>query len=646
MIELLVVMAITVILLGLIFGPMVQGFNLVNRARVQVLAQDTARQVMGQIERELADGVFIHDNSGLALNFWVPTENGQGEVAVPVAYARLDVTPPAHVNDQNPTLGAGVEMDPTTGLPVEDARGPLALPIAPGRVIYRYWIGLRDNATRSASGASGMPIKPYVNYYENTQDDRYSVRDHNPFVLYRAVFSPYLMNGQVDGRLINIGRYGSVAAALADPNFFYDNDQAAEAMPGWKDLNKDGKVNFSENWAAVARPMVPIDRADMAVARRKDNKMPVYVNGLMRIDPLVRFQPTFVGNDGGVPSSVSAPHDEAPNVAAGTSVETYGHWTEPYRVHVVRSALDAPTLRYFHWNGSGPVLYNGTSTGFDPHTIDAKALPSSAYPWSRPRLLLNSLNTANPLLLFTVDPVRGQVNFAFPESIYWHDSQGQAVSSESAMADLEYSPAAVNANYASTSSGGNHYRWLSLLDLPNGTPSPLLEWWTLGVNGEQVPGMRIVPGSEVVRGPDMRPGPSYGHEVAYTRVSRLTDPMRIGANEYMINYDNIPSTSTADTSDPTTRRGTLIFCSLPAAPGSVSALPESYVDGSGSVVPAAPLTVTYQVQGNLSTDVVKADYLTRQLMTVALSVRLFDLNSGAPQTVTLTQKVRVRNLQR
>ena len=61
---------------------------------------------------------------------------------------------------------------------------------------------------------------------------------------------------------------------------------------------------------------------------------------------------------------------------------------------------------------------------------------------------------------------------------------------------------------------------------------------------------------------------------------------------------------------------------------------------------AAPITVTYQFQTNLSGYTMKADYLTRQLMTLAMGVRLYELNSGQPQQVTLTQKIKVRNLQR
>ena len=76
LIELLVVMAITIILLGLIFGPLYQGFNLTNRARVQVLSQDTARHAMEVLLRDTANGVFVFDNFSQPINLWVRDVNG------------------------------------------------------------------------------------------------------------------------------------------------------------------------------------------------------------------------------------------------------------------------------------------------------------------------------------------------------------------------------------------------------------------------------------------------------------------------------------------------------------------------------------------------------------------------------------------
>ncbi len=668
LVEMLVVMAITVILLGLIFGPMVQGFNLTTRARVQVQAQDTVRQVMEQLERDIADGVFVFDNSGQDISFWTPdpTTAPSGGVlsAVPmsVAFARMDLVPPARVNDQNPAIDPSTPIDPTTNLPVDEARGELALPVAPGRVIHRYWLGLRDNTTMNdgAYGTSGRPVKPYVNYYENRRNLNLRMTNHNPFILYRAVFSPYTLNGKVDTRLVNMARYGTLQNALADPNFFYDNDTAQQpadptvtsaAMPGWKDQNRDGRVNYSENWKAVARALVPSERADMVTATRDVNGDPVYdtVGGRprMRVSPEVRFQPTYIGNDPGVPSSTGDPGSESPNVPPSSEVESYGHWAIPFSAFVYRGSLTSATLQYFYWDGvaghnvqfvtfdsvSGTIS-SSVDTGFNPTT--PAMLPAAMIP--------------GKFLMFTVDERRGVVSFAFPHSI----TQG-GLSEPTRIA-----PSQANGefNYVRTTSGNglNALRTVSLLpydaaDNPTGMmpgdnpndPSPALA---------RIPDVRIVPGSEKVVGPDMRPGPHHGQPITYTRAPRYTtDPKRLGPNEYLINYTNIPNANLGITDpDPRVqamlrtmqRAGTLIFNSADDAAGTPNSLPET-LDGSGNPV---YVEVTYQIQNNRTSDVVKASYLTRQLMTAAVSVKLYEATSGQPQSATLTQKIRVRNLQR
>lgn len=658
LVEMLVVMAITVILLGLIFGPMVQGFDLTNRARVQVLAQDTARHVTEQLERDIADGAFILDTTGQDVAFWVPTPDaaaGPGALpAVPMAlpFARLDLIPPARVNDQNPNLDPNIPLDPTTGMPVDEARGPLALPVAPGRVIHRYWLGLADNRTMADPdhGTSGRPIKPYVNEYEHKRGYALGNDAHNTVLLYRAVLSPYTLNGQIDTRLINIGRYGTLAAALADPNFFYDNDVAPAAVAGWRDLNGDSQINYSENWKAIARTMVPPDSADLVSASRDRNGAPIYdtVNGLprMRVTPEIRFQPTHVGNDPGVPSSTDDTAAESPDVAPSSEVQSYGHWAVPFGVYVYRGGLGATQLRYFYWDGvpdrtarfvtfdtgTGTVL-NVEDTGFYP------AQPSA----------LPAVMNAGRFLLFTVDERRGVLSFAFPHTI----TQGGAD------APSRIDPAQANAEYAHVSGVAgnalNAYRTVSLLPFdaqenPTGMipadnpsdPTPALG---------RIPEARIVPGSETVVGPDMRPGNHYGQPIAYTRAPRNTDPRKLGPNEYLINYSDIPNANLGITDpDPRVqamlrtiqRAGTLIFNSAQEAPGSPHALPES-VDGNGNRV---CIEVQYQIQNNRASDVVKASYLTRELMTAAVSVKLYEARSGQPQTATLTQKIRVRNLQR
>ncbi|MCC6727820.1 MAG: type II secretion system protein [Chthonomonadales bacterium] len=662
LVELLVVMAISVILLGLIFGPMVESFNLTNRARVQVLAQDVSRQIMEQLQREIADGVFVFDNASLPITFWVPDPTGR-PLAMPVPYAMLDLVPPARVNDQNPNLGSGVPLDPTTGLPVESARGPLALPVAPGRAIVRIWTGLRDNATvpdDSGAGLSGRPARLYANFYDNRRNTTFD--QHNPFLLYRALFTPYTVHGQVDTRLMNIGRFGSLQAAMRDPNFFYDNDEAirpndasiaTNAVPGWKDLNKDGKVNYSENWQAIGRSLVPSDRADMVSVERDRDGRPLYgndpVSGLveMRIAPQARFQPTYVGNDAGAPASTADTANEAPAVRPTSYVEAYGHWTTPFRLYVYRSSLNDPLLRYFYWTGAGPVRYVEYDTATGSITNGGGQGENTYFYPLEPTNLPNAM-PAGRFLMFTVDPRRGIVNFAFPHTITQRGA-ARPIVLDPQKANDEYDYVKGLPGY-----GLSSYRYVSLLP-QNASTNPNGVSLGLNPNGAtplaRIPNSTIVPGSEVVTGPDMRPGPRYGQPVAYRRAPRGTDPRTLGANEYTINYADVPNAN-LNPSDPdpraaammtaVQRAGTIIFDSQEDASGAPHHLPVAQGPDGAPV----RISVTYQIQDNLAGDVVKTDYLTRQLMTFGLSVRLYDFNSGQPQQVTLTQKIRVRNLQR
>jgi hypothetical protein len=196
-------------------------------------------------------------------------------------------------------------------------------------------------------------------------------------------------------------------------------------------------------------------------------------------------------------------------------------------------------------------------------------------------------------------------------------------------------------------------------EIPNGPPD--------SINGPRppleiqpdkrnwVPNSLLTPGTEIVTGPDMIPGPHYGLPITYTRVPRNTDPKRIGPNEYMINYADIPNVQPVDPNDPPELQqmekllqtaGTIIFDSQIDPPDQIKRHAIPYADLNGDGKPDVPIVVTYQIQNNKITDVVKADYLTRELVTVALAVRLYDFNSGQPQQVNLTQKVQVRNLQR
>lgn len=699
LIELLVVMAITAILLGLIFGPMIQGFNLTNRARIQVQAQDTARQIMEILERDTANGVFVFDHhldlvkekvnvdSPNAVDIWVRDINGNTQREF-LPYGILDFVPPAQAADQNTNLQPS-DIDPTTGLAIK--RGDLSLPLAPGRNVHRWFIGLRNNISDpDASGnTSGIARTPYGNFYDAIQAinpaEHIAENLHNPALLYRVIFSPYMANldntgkAQVDTRIVHADANGN--PILYDPNFYYDTSVAGTVVlpdgtstnkvPGWKDENGDGLVNVCENWHALVRAMVPTDRADALTIDRDDNGNTNWdiVTGLPRLQNHASFQPTYVGNDAGNPSSFTDVGNEAPSVAPTSYREVHGAWTLPYRLYMFRSALNANPLQYFFDVGNGDIRYQE----YDPVTANiTKDIPAN--------FILNSLRQLNPgqrpEIMFDVDVRKGLVNCSYPDSIVLHDPvSGKPYTSA-------FDPAAVNATFNSdyakaldpNASGwppGREqqiFRAVSLASLDPLLNSELSAGLHPPLEPQMdgrtyIPNVQITPGSEVVIGPDMIPGPHYGMCITYTRVPRNTDPRMIGPNEYMINYADVPNKQPVDPNDPPELQqmqtllqsaGTILFDSQVDPPNQAPKhmIPEMPPSpncpklGSELNPPIQRIYVSYKIQSNKSSDLVKADYLTRDLMTAALGVRLFDFNSGQPQQVNLTQKIKVRNLQR
>jgi hypothetical protein len=263
-------------------------------------------------------------------------------------------------------------------------------------------------------------------------------------------------------------------------------------------------------------------------------------------------------------------------------------------------------------------------------------------------------NPAQTLFAFTVDSEKGLINFAFPSSVMIHET-----SPPYARRGQMYSPADINAQLTALP-GSWEKRFLSLRELPTTqwggmplNPTGLISPLSPATNWANT--VRIVPGSEQVFGPDQRPGPNYGRRVLYARVS--ANAGAIGLNEYKINYEDIRNISNPN--DPRQRIGYIEFNSIPDTTdplnpnnpnGGPNSLPVQKVNPATGLLdpslPADPVEVYYSFQMNRPNDVVKIDYLTRELMNVTMEARLFDPASGAAQTTALAQKVKVRNLPR
>lgn len=722
LLELLVVLAITSVLLTLIFQPLITGFNLTSRAGTQVASQSDARDAMRTISSLLTNAAVVYDNSNTPINIWVKDQAGN-QYPVPTPFGMVEYIAPSRQLDQSP---GSLAIDPTTGLPIypktaSDGQAGFALPLAPGRTLGRIWIGLRNCNSQSAAGAanpdaasqSGMPLVPYGNRWSDPA--QVSPQNDNRYTVYRAEVQAYMPDPFNAGKYIpNLSLFHTAADAggtkdardgaliLDDPNFPYDtslagaNDSKGDrkwAVPGWKDLNGDGKVEIFENWAAAAKSIFDLNKADTIAFDRDDNGNLLYpnnVNGSMRpnIRPLVNFAPAYVENETAAPASLGDAGSESPSAAAIAYDSQYAAWTTglnaqlpvsdnppnpnnlAYKVLVYRAGdtttdpLSLANVNYFLTNGNGRIVQaNGPISNAPP---DPNNLQATADVGPDPDPVTGVWHNANPAFAFTVDPQRGLVNFAFPHSVLFYDPNNPGTP-----APMRYDPNVIDANIT-TAYGA---RFIDLRNIsvanyngaplnPAGAVSPIAQFST---PPGQLESVRIVPGSERIYGPDQRPGPHYGWRVQYTRVPASTASENIGPNQYKILYEDAANAGASpDPLDPRVRVGFIQFDSLPDVDLSTPNITENLLAtppvyklnglptaklGAGpnntpQAEPADPVEVNFSFQMNRPNDVVKIDYYTRELMNIILSVRYYDPATATPQQTDLTERVRLRNLQR
>ena len=306
LLEILTVLALTIIIMGLVFGPIVHSFNLMRRAEVMVRAQDDARLALSLVSRDLANAMYVYDNTKYPMDFPVVDQDGN-PIVVQAPYARIDLVLPrmrAYCTSPDHPAGKPKEysryyIDPSTGeenVLLEEAAptcpedgSPLDLrpiePLAPDTKVVRYFIGLKDPS----------PSKPYSNGYTHKLT---AASEDNMYVLYRAEFSPS------DPKLFDKVLPADINNNLADGSFFYGPHSA--------------------EWRRISRPIVTLDGTDLIRLR--------YENGATIVTPTVRFEPTAIYNDPLAPTSDSGDDPEHADTPPTVFKAGYGHWVLPYEI--------------------------------------------------------------------------------------------------------------------------------------------------------------------------------------------------------------------------------------------------------------------------------------------------------------------------
>jgi|GEM_PF-1641028 len=315
LVELLVVMAVSVVLFGLLFVPMLSSYNFVKRGQLTTTAQESARLVMNQLQRELADALAVC----VAPGDFSPVRFRDTRGSHPVRYDGY-----INARDENGRTyrlyGAMIDFvpaDDTLGLhggrlvyplspQVKPVKTPEALEMHP--VVVRYFLGLVRPYKEDARGRA--VAANWINPYERPM--LVTSEPDNTYILYRCEFDPYdpafsnwampdPANPKSDVYVIN-------------PNFFYDvrvvEDYAGNKWP------------FAKHWRKASTAMVPLRDIDLVRFVQTAAGSAEGIKPQVTAIPTVTFTPSRIVNDTAVPAET-----RQPNSVPTTYVADHGNWS-------------------------------------------------------------------------------------------------------------------------------------------------------------------------------------------------------------------------------------------------------------------------------------------------------------------------------
>jgi len=614
LVEMLVVMAITVILLGLLFGPIISSFNFVARAQATSEAQEAARRVLQQVTRDVKDAVQIAASAGDTLRLpqaddtrirtqgvrslgYIDAFDGRG-LKHPLFGALLDFLP---ADDTLGLHGGSLSNPPVPQIITgaththETQQGTTVAAEGAHNVVVRYFVGLKDpgyphqNANDRWSGRNGAPVWANSNV---SADVLGAANIDNPYVLYRIEFDagdPAFGDWAIPDP--NFKGKAADAPLVINPDFFYDNDPAPNGVPYW--------VNWRRN--AVAQTATN----DIDLVRFVTD-----ANGnVTQTQSTVTFTPTVVQNDAAVP----APGQEGSPLSY---VTTHGNWTGVQNDGSLTAAD-----------------YNPPALGVYPHiTVYESAANNTNGPtaYRLAKVYDNWATNGN-------DPARPGNS----RVLTWDSKSGT-------VRFLAGAPTGTGGaqEFTSTVTMGPTDNGWELDPLEVAVQQGL-------INRTLRKYVRFVPGSEVIRVTYQYPSdPADPNSPTTTR----TDTFQRNASNRMLDTPPQPADWNAALkgpyptalpepgtymTDPDTGRILLGFpWPGPNNPLRPQPIPSMYHGQPPKIY------IRFAYQTNLPQDVVRVDYATRSLLNITMGIRMFDPATSRPIVVQLNDKAAMRNLGR
>jgi prepilin-type N-terminal cleavage/methylation domain-containing protein len=604
LIELLIVIALTALLMAMLFIPLSRSLDLSQRGQAKVLGQDKTRLAAKRVARELSNAMEVYeprllrvwgytawrtvrdrpqpDPTAAPESYLVPN----GLIAFRLPKHRYYCTQFDHYvtqQDIDNKFGTGLTADQVAldscpqhpGAPLEFR--PLT-PQEPDDHIVIYFVGLKDPGFRDSG--SGNPVYQNLLLFNRTFVPNNNFL--NTYALYRVEFDPRLKPGNADTNSNGLDdRYETFAdPKLYDPNFFYDASPVTYVDPVSGQSVTKARYLW---WKDIVVTMIDAETAD--VVRWADS------GGKYIPQPLVSFGPSPVDDE------VAAPNREVGQYALGGSA----------------LPPDVPPLEYnlTHGNWTGRP---GENTATDPNNVlpDSVTVGTGNGFLAGPHLqvlqpgtgvVFDSQDSTKRGRLLSYDSITGRVLFGVRR---W-DSTATPGTVPFEFYSAAIDPATFTADLSQDKKND-----------PNGMPS------TFGNASARFGGNAlIVPGSEDVELADSSgasPTIERLRRVGWTGMpgggglDRRVAQVDLGPEEYSIDYST----------------------------GIISLASGDATRWSG----AKELRVRYSFQTNRPDDVVRVSYVTKELAMLNLGVVEYTRRRAEILPFEVSERVVVRNIKR
>lgn len=627
LIEILVVMAISMILMGLVMYPVLQSFRLTSRAKAMVEAQDSARQAMEQISREIGEAMDVLDYTASSVDIPVYDLNSDSIYWRSLNNAKIDLVLPkmiAHCNNPDHDESNGprdfVASDdlaapicPVCHQPTTDFRPKLPIEQAP--VVVRYFLGLKYN---NPSPDPQRDTPPHGGW-QSPWGDEVGKGEGNQIVLYRIEFDPNdadIFGSSDQDRALAPKRLMQI---LRDPRFFYQDSYPADPdlnLQAWSSANGEPLWRI---WARKARIIGLGKYEDLAIGVEPDN------NGVFaKVDPTIYFNYSRIDKDTFTGVNFGDTSSESPDSSPTVFRSLFGYWT-PNSDAGVTDPFGVSVYRYVH-ELSNPNDPNSPLVLRQDQTMSYVTVVGGGSNISVEKRVNGALDTSATVFDMKEYMVKGYYDFAAlgnndpgPEMGFYFDysldGNGNPVlnlNRGSIYFALNVEP------FTRTSDQLYAINQQFEADYIKDRGSAIRRCVLPAI--EKLKYATVVPGSEIVEGPDMYPRMDPTVPIKSVRYSRV--PIALGNpeyNQYAIDYNT----------------GIVYF----------SRIYDQILPGEKGVSTVA-MTIKYKIQFNREGDVVQGSYQTKAKINIHLGIRMYDPESAEPHMVELNNVVKVRNAYR